>query len=436
MAADANFNYPTEYKFKSIDIIVEGEPRTIRPLFFGMDIYENIYMGGITGSVTIVDTDTGGFIEENDIEFIEEFSFEIESVTGEVLKFDGFLNGIRNESIKQQKRVIVIDFNSKATRLNEGNFVTKRFKGETPHDIAKEMSERLKTEIDESQSQDQGQPLHFLGSRKKPLDIMKYVLKHGVPTGTSESSDQEDKKEQTASGTSGYLFWETLDGIRFSSIDKLLEGSQFKEHEEYKYQTSQKSLPMEQACRGIIDYNFPQLGDFQSKLRHGTFKTKHISFDWNSGEYREYIFEAKEGTGTKNGATATKLQKEALPKITRYIYKLFDNERMEEKCEKAKKDAYDQSRNSQQQGISRQNSFSDQHGRVTLPPQFEVRAGDTINLNITKTSSSDAAGETNKKHSGKYLVKQISHHIHTDGKAYSQISTIRSVTQQDDQTSE
>ena len=25
MAADANFNYPTEYKFKSIDIIVDGE---------------------------------------------------------------------------------------------------------------------------------------------------------------------------------------------------------------------------------------------------------------------------------------------------------------------------------------------------------------------------------------------------------------------------
>ena len=435
MAADANFNYPTEYKFKSIDIIVDGEALSVRGLFLGMEIYENIYMGGITGSVTLMDTDAQGFIEKNDIEFIEEFSFEIESVQGETLKFEGFMNGIRNEITKQQQRMYVIDFNSKATRLNEGNFVTKRFKGETPHVIAKEMSERLKTEMDESSSQDQGRPLHFLGSRKKPLDIMKYVLKHGV-AGTSRSSDQEDQRKQTASGTSGYLFWETLDGIRFSSIDKLLEGSQYTEHDEFKYQTQQKSLPMQEACKGIIDYQFPQLGDYQSKLRHGAYKSKHISFDWNSGEYREYVYEAKEGTGTKGGATTTKKQKEGVPKITRYIFKLFDNERLEPECEKAKKDTYDQSRNSQQQGISRQNSFSDQHGRVTLPPQFMVRAGDTINLNITKISSTDAPNENNKKHSGKYVVKQVSHHIEFDGKAYTQLSTIRSVTQQDDQTSE
>ena len=155
---------------------------------------------------------------------------------------------------------------------------------------------------------------------------------------------------------------------------------------------------MNVAHKGIIEYNFPQLGDYQSKLRHGTFKSKYICFYWNSGEYREYVYEAKEGKGTKGGATTTKKQKEGIPKITRFIYKIFDNERLEPGCDKAIVDTYDQSRNSQQQGISRQNSFSDQHGRVTLPPKFDVRAGDTINLNITKTSSSDAGGETNKKH--------------------------------------
>ena len=435
MAADANFNYPTEYKFKSIDIIVDGEKLSVRALFLGMEIYENIYMGGITGSVTLVDTDAQGFIEENDIEFIEEFSFEIESVQGETLKFDGFMNGIRNEVTKQQKRMYVVDFNSKATRLNEGNFVTKRFKGEKPHDIAKEMAKRLETEIDNSTEQDEGVPMHFLGSRKKPLDIMKYVLKHGVPVGTSKSSDQEDQRSQTSSGTSGYLFWETLDGIRFSSIDKLLQGGQYTEHVEFKYQTQQKSLSMDEVCKGIIDYSFPQLGDYQSKLRHGAYKSKHISFDWNTGEYREYLYEAKEGKGTKNGATTTKKQKEGVPKITRFIYKLFDNERLEPGCQKAETE-YDQTRNSLQQGISRMNSFSDQHGRVTLPPQFMVRAGDTINLNITKISSTGAPNENNKKHSGKYVVKQVSHHIEFDGRAYTQLSTIRSVTQQDDQTSQ
>jgi hypothetical protein len=435
MAADANFNYPTEYKFKSIDIIIDNKPLSIRPMFFGLDIFENIFMGGITGSVTIVDTDTNGFIEKHDIEFIEDFTFEIENVMGDTLKFEGHLNGVRNESIKQQKRVIVIDFNSKATRLNEGNFVTKRFKNVKPHDIAKEMAERLETEIDESSVQDEGRFMNFLGSRKKPLDIMKYVLKHGVPIGTSKSTETDNVKSES-SGTSGYLFWETLDGIRFSSIDKLLEGSQYKNHTEFKYQTSQKSLPMDVAFKGIIEYNFPQLGDYQSKLRHGAYKSKFINLDWNTGEVKEHTYEAKAGEGTKDGSTTTEKQLEKVTNITRVFYRIYDNDRMEPGCEKAAANKYDQSRLSIQQGASRMNSFSDQHGRVTLPPQFHIRSGDTINLNITKTSSSDALGETNKKHSGKYVVKQISHHIHADGKAYSQISTIRSVTQQDDASSE
>jgi len=410
-----------------MDIDVDGEKQTIVPMFMSLEIFENIYLGGITGSVTIMDTDGNGFIEENQIEFVEDFSFEFESVSGEKLKFEGHLNGIRNEVVKQQKRMYTLDFNSKSVRQNEMKFVTKRFKGEKPEDIAKNMVERIGSTLE---PKGEGLPIEFIGSRRKPLDIMKYILDHAT-TRESQATNKTDENQQESSGTTGFLFWETLDGHRFCPVDDLLKGEQYTSHDEFRLQTAQKGLSMEESVKCIIDYEFPQIGDFQSKLRSGAYKSKHVSFDIDTGEYREYVYEAKEG---KSGST-TKKQVELVGGITRIVSKIFNNERSENTCEKADQDKYDQTRLSTQQSISRQNSFADQHGRVVLSPQFEMRAGDTLDISIAKVSSTESSGEANKKHSGRYIIKQVSHHIFFDQKAYTKLSTIRSVTQQNEQTS-
>ena len=116
----------------------------------------------------------------------------------------------------------------------------------------------------------------------------------------------EGTEKQSASGTSGYLFWETLDGYRMCPVDDLISGDQFQLHTDYKLQTQQKSLPMEEASKGVINYEFPQIGNFQNKLRSGAYKSKHISMDMDTGEYKEYTYEAE--PGTKNKGSATKKQ--------------------------------------------------------------------------------------------------------------------------------
>ena len=165
-------------------------------------------------------SDGARFIEEYDIEFIEEIEFSFKNANDETLEFKGFLNGMRNEMIKNQKKMYTIDFTSKAVRENEKVFVTKRFNNVAPEDIAKEMVEKIGGT--EDQWIGSGKPMSFLGTRKRPTKIIEYVLTHGV-TEKSSASNKTNEREETTKGTTGFLCWETLDGHRFVDIDTILD---------------------------------------------------------------------------------------------------------------------------------------------------------------------------------------------------------------------
>jgi hypothetical protein len=412
------FTQPTDYEMESLNL--DGED--IMGLFVSLDIFESIYMGGVTGSLTIMDTDGTGFIEKNEIEFIEEIDFSFKNANGDKLEFEGFMNGLRDEKVFQQKRYYTIDFNSKAVRKNETNFITKKFDNEQPEGIAQEMAEKLESEVD---SKGQGEPLTFLGSRKKPLDIMKYVMSHSV---TQNSTVNAKEEEGESKGTTGFLFWETLDGYRFTPIDELLKNG-YEDVGEFKLQLAKIGGSMEQKMKGIINYEFPQIGDFQSKLRSGAFESVNVSFDMDKGEYVEVKYKPD------NEVLSPKAE-QYLDGPSRFVSRFFVNEIFSKDCKKTPDNEGDQSRRYLQQNIVRQNTFSDQHGRFVIPPHFSIRAGDKMEVKIPKIGSGGQPSTYNEKHSGSYIIKQVSHHITNDRKAYTKLSTIRSTKQQNDSSSQ
>ena len=423
--SETTFSTPTQYKIKTITI--DGED--IVGLFYFLDIFENIFSPIITGTLGILDTDGAGFIEKEEIEFIEDVEFEFENANGDALVFKGKLNGLKNESIKGQKKVYAIDFTSEAMRKNETTFITKRYKNTKPSEIIKEMAEKLGTKIDKTGNE--GMPMSFVSGRRRPCDVIGYVLTHGVTQESKVSESEKSQKEKTE-GTTGYLFWETLDGFRFGSVDKINKGDLGEEHKDFKTQLQNKSLPMEETMKGIIDYDFKQIGDYQSKLRTGAFKSNVITFDMDKGLYKENIYDPVVDF------TATEKQlKEMGDFPTRTMWKPISNERFELNCSAADPNTHDQSKKYLAQNNARQNTFNDQMGTMTLPPQFNFRAGDTINCKIGKVKSEiDTEGGYDKKHSGRYLIRQVGHHITFDGRAYTKISTCRTTVQQNDNTSE
>ena len=67
----SNFTYPTQFKMNYLK--VDGVD--IMGLFLSLEIFENIFIPAVSGSLQFMDTDGGGFVDDNQIEFNEEIEF-------------------------------------------------------------------------------------------------------------------------------------------------------------------------------------------------------------------------------------------------------------------------------------------------------------------------------------------------------------------------
>ncbi len=418
-------------QFQVQNVMIDG--KDVKGIYTSIEIFENIYMTAISGSISILDTDGGGFIEKNEIEFIEEISFAFKNADGVEVRFDGYMNGLRDEIQNKQRKLYIIDFTSKSVRENEMVFINKSFKNQSPETIVREMVKKLSEEqtIDygSTGSGDEGEPLTWVAGNRKPLDVIKYVVNHGVK-GSADYDGGKEEDGQT-SGTTGYAFWETLDGYRFCTMDDLVNDEPYDLHEDFQTRIANTSdAKFEEERKGIIDYEFPKVGDYFEKLRSGAFQSNLISFNMDTGILTNFKYEADD-------KVATEKQKKYVKGATRNLFRVHTNEKFEPKCDRAKADTGDQSRKFLAQTITRQNTFSDTQGRITLPPQYDMRAGDHINIKIANIKTSEEAeSKYSGKHSGRYLISQVGHHIFRDGRSYTKLAVIRTTTQQNDGTSE
>ena len=417
-----NFSLSTQYEVGSVTI----DGNDVVGLFQMISIYENISSPVITGSIVLLDTDSSDFIYKYEIEGNEEIELSFTNALDEQMDFKGVLNGLRNKTSDMQKTMYTFDFTSEQVRKNEQTFVVKRFK-ESPKDIVSEMIQKLGGEEDKVEGD--GLPMNFLGSRKRPTDIIKYVVTHGVSTeGKSSATDKGKSQEEETKGTTGFRCWQTLSGYRFNSVDNILKGTAGEDVGEMTYRVQNTNEDMETSMKSIFEYDFKTIGDTQSKMRAGAFKNVTISFDMDKGLYKEYEY-----SDEKN---MTEKQKKAAAEFpTRYLWKPYVNEAFEDTCQKAKSNHWDQSRQYLAQNTVRQNTFADQFGNFTLPPRFDIKAGDYFEAKIPKVEG-EKSGGYNEKHSGRYIISQVGHHFLNDGKAYTKIQTVRSTIQQDEYSSE
>ena len=49
----------------------------------------------------------------------------------------------------------------------------------------------------------------------------------------TKATEQEGAREEDASGTTGYMFWETLDGFRFDTVDQITSGKVGTRHRDF-----------------------------------------------------------------------------------------------------------------------------------------------------------------------------------------------------------
>lgn len=421
----SNFTYPTQFKMNYLK--VDGVD--IMGLFLSLEIFENIFIPAVSGSLQFMDTDGGGFVDDNQIEFNEEIEFSIMNATEETMVFKGVLNGVASEMSNKNQKIYTVDFITKEMRKNDMTFVSEKIQ-DTPQNVVIDMVERMEGKLNTTGSD--GKKMEFVAGRWKPLHIIKHVLTHGV-SNNSDATNSGKNTDETARGTTGFLCWQTIgtqNEYRFCTVDELLEGS-FEEHGKYKMQMNMRGDGIEHGKMSILEYNFKDMGDIQTKMKSGAFRCQLVSFDMDTGLYKEYEYD-----GSQEDNIMTDKQKEIVTGPTRIMMVPFTNDRFSKDCQASPDNTGDQSREYIAQNNARQNTFNDQTGNFTLYPQFKIHAGDIIDVKINKIKSGENKNgtEENQKHSGKYVVKQVGHHFTVDNRAYTKVTTIRSTFQQDKQT--
>ena len=394
--------------------------------FEQIQIHEHLYSPVITGSIVMLDTTAGAFIEKNEIEGNEDIEFEFSSAKKETLKFKGKLNGLRNKVADTNRIMYTFDFTSEQVRKNETSFCPNAYKNKSPESIAQEIVEgKLESKIEKWVGK--GRPMTFIGGNKRPVDIIRYIIKHGISQEGRASATPDKEKTGEVKGTTGFLCWQTLDGYRFASVDDVLNAKAGDDKGKFTYRIQNNNLSLEEATESIIMYDFKVMGDFQSKLRSGAFAHKQENFNFDTGEFSEKFYDGSDLMSPK--------QREQINKTyTRIITNFTSNERFQLSCDKAQDYQWDQNNLAISQNIARQNTFDDQHGNFTLSAQFTMKAGDSFEAKIPKFKNEGDSGYE-KITSGRYIIKAITHHINSNGAAYTKISTVRSTKQQDDKRS-
>jgi len=439
--SEADFSLPTQYKVEYVSI----DGIDVVGLFQSIEIFENIYSTGVTGSIVIADSAFAGFVEKEELEFVEAISFAFTNGLGDELAFDGYLCGLRDEIAKQRLKIYTIDFCSQAVRNDDETFIVRRFEDESPQEIVDQMIDIVAQEGEEGEREllSDGPPMNFIGSRRKPTQIMRYVCNNGVADPEADATqDESENQEGEVKGAGGFLCWETLKGYRFVSVKEIRDlsngasGYPFVVHEDYEYTLANNESGIER-MKHIIEYEFPKLADYDEKRKSGALNHIQIVYDMDKGEYKEYSSVADAG------AKETTEKQADLNKVPTRIKTMFcQNERYnkKDKCDKEKDLQFDQKPLTEAQGLKTQNTFDDQHGRFTLPPQFNINAGDAIDVLIRKTilGSGEEGEDTtyDKKHSGAYVIQQVGHHIFADGQAYTKLQTLRSLANQSDDSTE
>ena len=430
MSSTTDFDLSTDIKINKVS--VDGE--SVIGLLQNLDVYENLYSPVIFGSMMLLDSDSANFIANHNIQGVEDVEFEFTSAKNETLQFKGKLNCIRNKTSAQQKIVYVFDFTAEELRKNEGIQVTERFENLSPGEVCQNLiEEKLGGILDNEYFDGDGMPMNFLGCTKRPTECIKYSITKGVPHATSEVTGAEGaEKKGEVKGTSGYLCWQTLSGYRMMSIDKIKAGKGGGDAGQFVRQLQQHELSLQEACNSIMDFDFKELGDFQAKLRSGAFKTNNIFLNIDTGQYMELRMDAEDQMTEKD-----KEQLKDIP-FTVTTSSVVSSELFELLCKKATDvDYWDPERKSLAQNAVSQNTFDDQTGTFTLPPQFTMRAGDTFTVKIPNVETDKGAGY-DEKTTGRYICKQVGHHISTtDGQTsgWTKVTSVRTTVQQDDATS-
>jgi hypothetical protein len=392
-----------------------------------LQYYESILDNTVRVSSILVDSgerttgEGSSALEMEDLKLTggEEVTLLMEDGYGQKLEFSGdsqFRIKSIHDAVQENVLTYMIDLWSKECLDNElvETRVTKRYDGKISDSVDSILKNALKTPkvIDTDETENL---FSFLGRSEKPFYKCAWLAKRSIPTGSTGKS-------------AGYLFFETADGYKFKSIDKLF-GQKYKRKLIY---TRTPDLPVSYDAK-ILNYSYDSSIDVEKSLVTGSlFRTelRATNFYDNKPRRNETSHTNQEDQdkmgGTEHPVIAKDLglQDKSTRVVVRYDKKgvLPPGKNLEEQLKKSKENDYDIDSIIRQSSM-RYNQLFTQKMSMTITGDFGLRAGDIVYCDFPEMTTNTSKSVSHRK-GGLYMIVDLCHLI-TTNKTFTRLNLVR-----------
>jgi len=321
------------------------------------------------------------------------------------------LNSVRNMQTDTNKQFATLEFVSVESIINETSRVNKKLTGNVSNTVNNLLVSGEGTDkkgIQSSKKLEKDQSVNsysFIGNLKRPFDIIQWL----------------QPKAQSSSKSFGFLFYETLDGYNFKSIENLLK------QESISYTKTDK--PIEGDFR-ILSNNLNQTNDIGLNLRSGMYANKTIYIDIENQTKSIVDFSISDLSLKKPPKLLEGLDK----KPSRLMLRVNDFGVAQKGAKKDEVQPASELAVYQNKSYIRNNLLFSQSLSISIPLNPSLRVGKMIDIKLPfkKGGSSDQAktdsfgDERTNDPSGRYLISDLRHLI-GGGKSETQLTLIRDV---------
>ena len=315
------------------------------------------------------------------------------------------LNSVKDVSTSSSSQLATLEFLSVEGIINETARVNQRFTGNVTETVKKLLKGKKGIQTKKNLDSDRASNAYsFVGNLKRPFDTIQWLC----------------SKTQSSKDGYGFLFFETLDGYVFKSIEKLLD------QRPVEYKKSEKAEDAGDDFR-ILENNLNQTNDIGMNCRMGMYANKTIYINLDTATQKTVDFKIEDLKLKKSPKLPNRL--ETFP--TRLMLRVLDKGALQKGSQKKELQRENELAIYQSKSYARNNLIFSQSMSVSIPFNPTLRAGQMMNLRFPlrkgeEQETTTYGEESDDDVSGKYLISELSHDI-SNNQAHTQLTLIRDV---------
>ena len=315
------------------------------------------------------------------------------------------LNSVKDVSTSSSSQLSTLEFLSVEGIINETARVNQRFTGNVTETVKKLLKGKKGIQTKKNLDSDRASNAYsFVGNLKRPFDTIQWLC----------------SKTQSSKDGYGFLFFETLDGYVFKSIEKLLD------QRPVEYKKSEKAEDAGDDFR-ILENNLNQTNDIGMNCRMGMYANKTIYINLDNATQKTVDFKIEDLKLKKSPKLPNRL--ETFP--TRLMLRVLDKGALQKGSQKKELQRENELAIYQSKSYARNNLIFSQSMSISIPFNPTLRAGQMLNLRFPLRKGDDQetttyGQESDDDVSGKYLISELCHII-GNNQAHTQLTLIRDV---------